>query len=321
MKFRRMNLPLVLCALLATGGALAQSFPSKPIRYIIPFEAGGSSDVVGRYFNQDLAKELGQPIIVENRAGATGVIGLNYVASSPPDGYTLLQFSNTTAVAHYSQSKPFELDKVMTPIGNFNVGTAMLVVNPKILPVLSIPEMVKYVTANPGANYTSSGTGSPGHMMVEAMAKARGLNMTHIGYKGLGPALTDLLAGRVGMIVIGGVLARPHIQSGALRVIANASSSRAVYALDVPTAIEMGFPDLTNDSLTGIVGPPGMQGPVYDQLRAAVKKVTLSDNIQKYLTALGNVNKHIDGPEFRKVLIDDYQRWGRIIRESGIEIK
>ena len=321
MKYKRMNLLLMLGALLAGAGAQAQSFPTKPVRYIIPFAAGGTSDVMGRHFTQDLARELGQPVVVENRDGATGVIGMNFVAGSAPDGYTLLQFSNTTAVAHYSQEKPFEIDKVMTPIGNFNSSISMLVVNPKVLPVRSIAEMVKHVSANPGANYTSSGTGSPGHMMVEAMAKSRGLNMTHIGYKGLGPALIDLLAGRIGMIVISGVTARPHIQSGALRVIASVSSNRTVFAPDVPTSTEEGFPDLKNDSLTGIVGPPGMQGPVYLQLRAAVRKITLSEGVKKFLEAAGNLNRHIDGPEFRTVLIEDYERWGRIMRETGIKLQ
>lgn len=310
-----------LCAVLIGSVAVAQDYPNKPIRFIIPFAAGGSSDLMGRYFAKELSAELGQPIVVENRVGATGVIGLNLIAASPPDGYTLLQFSNTTAVAHYAQNKPFEIDKVMTTIGNFNSSISMMIVNPKVIDVKSLPELLKYVAANPGTDYTSSGAGSPGDMLIASMAKSRNLKMTHIGYSGEGPAMRDVLAGRVGMIVTSGVTAKPHIESGALRVVSSVSSNRSIFAPNVATTTEDGMPDVKNDSLTGVVGPPNLPAPIANRLRAAVRKVTTSEVFRQFLHDKGNINKFIDGPEFRTAIIEDYERWGRIIRESQTAAK
>ncbi len=308
---------LGLAMWLAASASFAQEYPNRPIKLIIPFAAGGSSDVFGRAFAKDLSAELGQPIVIENKVGATGMIGLAQLATSPPDGYTLLQFSNTTAVAHLAQNKPFELDKVMTPLGNFNSSVMMMIVNPKMVDVKSLPEFIKHVEKNPGVDYTSSGAGSPGNMMMESMAKTRKLQMTHIPYSGEGPAMRDVIAGRVAMIVTSGVTAKPFIESGALRVIASVSSTRSLFAPDVPTTTEQGMPEVKNDSLSGLVGPPGMPPAVAQKLRAAIRKVTLSESYKRFLAERGNINHFLDGPEFRTAILEDYQRWNEIMRQTG----
>lgn len=312
---------LMTLALTAVAPAQAQDYPNRPIRFVIPFAAGGSSDIMGRQFARDLGRELGTTLVVENRVGATGMIGLNMVATSPPDGYTLLQFSNTTAVAHYAQNKPFEIDKLMTPIANFNTSISMILVNPKVIDVKTLPELIRHVAANPGVDYTSSGAGSPGNMLIEALSKARGLKMTHIGYSGEGPAMRDVLAGRVGVIVTSGVTAAPHIKVGSVRVVSTVSSMRSMFAPEVPTTTEDGFPDIKNDSMSGVVGPPNLPAAIAERLRAASAKVVKSEEFRKFLFDRGNINNHIDGPDFRKALIDDYERWGRIIRATGIATK
>ena len=314
---------LAVFAIMATavmaGATHAQSYPTKPVRYVMPFAAGGPSDVFGRALARELSADLGQPVVVENRPGATGVIGLNMVTNSPPDGYTLLQFSNTTAVAHYFQGKPFDIDRQMTTIGNFHLGMQMLIVNPDVVNVRTLPELIEHIRSHPGMNYTSSGQGSPGNLLVESMALSQRLKTTHVGYNGVGPAITDVIAGRVGMIVTDGVASKPHLDSGRLRAIVVVASQRSSMLPAVPTSAEQGHADLKNDSLSGVVGPPGMPQPVVDRLRAGVRRAAASESYRAFEASTGNLNKFIDGPEFRSALIEDYQRWGKVIREAGIK--
>lgn len=312
----------ILLGALATavfGTSWAQSFPERPLKLIVPFAAGGGSDIIGRALAKELAAELGQNVIVENRPGAAGLLGLDALGTSTPDGHTLLLFSNTTAVALHYQNKTFDMEKRFVPIGNVITSSMVLLVNPSVVNVRSVPELVEYVKAHPGADYTSSGPGSPGNLGIEAMAIQRGLKFTHVPYKGIGPAILDVLAGRVGILVSDSLSARPHIVSGALRPIASASSFRSPVVPDVSTAIEQGVPQLVNDSLNGLVVPVGTPALVVERLRAAVRRAVAAEGYARLTAENGARNQFIDGPEWGNLLKADFQRWGEVIRVTGIK--
>ncbi len=303
---------------LAAAVACAQPYPSKPIRMVVPFAAGGGSDISGRALAKELSAELGQSVVVENRPGASGLLGLDAIAAAAPDGYTLLMFSNTTAVALHYQNKPFDMEKRFIPLGNVLLASMILAVNPKVLDVKNAAELVEHVKAHPAADYTSSGPGSPGNLGMEAMAMQRGLKMTHVPYKGIGPAIVDVLGGRVGILVGDGVAVRPHVASGALRPIANLASFRSPVVPDVPTAVEQGFPQFVNDSLNGLVVPPGTPPAIVERLRAATRRAVASEAYARFAADSGSKNQFIDGPEWGEVLKGDFRRWGEVIKATGI---
>ncbi len=312
----------ILLGALATavfGTSRAQSFPERPLKLIVPFAAGGGSDIIGRALAKELSAELGQNVIVENRPGAAGLLGLDALGNSTPDGHTLLLFSNTTAVALHYQNKTFDMEKRFVPVGNVITSSMVLLVNPSVVNARSVPELVEYVKALLGADYTSSGPGSPGNLGIEAMAIQRGLKFTHVPYKGIGPAILDVLAGRIGILVSDSLSARPHIVSGALRPIASVSSFRSPVVPDVSTAIEQGVPQLVNDSLNGLVVPVGTPALVVERLRAAVRRAVAAEGYARLTAENGAKNQFIDGPEWGNMLKADFQRWGEVIRVTGIK--
>jgi len=316
---QRRHILLGALATAAFGTIQAQSFPDRPVKVVVPFAAGGGSDLTMRVLAKELATELGQNVIVENRPGAAGVVGLEAMGSTPPDGYTMLLFSNTTGVALHFQGKQLEMERRFVPVGNVVVGSMILLVNPSAVNVRTVPEMLEHVKARPGAEYTSSGPGSPGNLGIEALAIQRGLKFTHVPYKGIGPALLDVLAGRVGIVVSDSTSARPHIASGALRPIANVSSFRSPIVPDVPTAIEQGVPELVNDSINGLVVPVGTPGPIVDRLRTATRRAVAAEAYARFCAESGAKNQFIDGPEWGNMLKADFQRWGEVIRVTGIK--
>jgi tripartite-type tricarboxylate transporter receptor subunit TctC len=316
---RRRHFLLGALATAVVGTTRAQSFPDRPLKLIVPFAAGGGSDIVGRALAKELASELGQSVIVENRPGAAGLLGLDALGASTPDGHTLLLFSNTTAVALHFQNKTFDMEMRFVPVGNVITSSMILLVNPSTVNVRSVPELVEYVKAHPGAEYTSSGPGSPGNLGIEAMALQRGLRFTHVPYRGIGPAIVDVLAGRVGILVSDSLSARPHIVSGALRPIASASSFRSPVVPDVPTAIEQGVPQLVNDSLNGLVVPIGTPGLIVERLRTAARRAVAAEDYARLTAENGAKNQFIDGPEWGNMLKADFERWGEVIRVTGIK--
>lgn len=185
---------------------------------------------------------LGQSVFIENKAGAAGTIGLTTLSAGAPDGYTIMQLNNTTTVALQFASKPLDLDKRVTVIGAFSIAPLILAVNPKVVDVRNLNELIEQVRRRPGLDYTSSGPGSPSNIGMQVFSKRNNLRMTHVPYKGIGPAMLDVLAGRIGVILTDGGAAKPHIKSGAIRAIAIVSSVRSPLAPDVPTATEQGHP-------------------------------------------------------------------------------
>jgi tripartite-type tricarboxylate transporter receptor subunit TctC len=313
---------LAACVVMLAGcaaAALGQSYPNRPIKLIVPFAAGGGSDTLGRIAAHILEANLGQPIVVEDRPGASGIVGLDYFVRTEPDGYTLLVFPGTTAIAFHFQGRTFDLDKTLLPLGNLYTAGLVLLVNPAKVAVRSLAEMVDYLKVHPGTDYTSVGPGSQGNLTMEAAARHLGFRATHVPYKGGPPALTDVLAGQIGIILLDPQTGMGPTTSGRLRMLAALSTKRVSFAPDVPTAAEQGFPDFTVDSLTGLAAPLGTPAPVVDRLTSAMREAIADPGFQEAVRKGGNIPEFIDGPVFGRRIQEEYERWGRIIREAGIK--
>ena len=294
---QRRNVVLGLCvaaatlaAPLASGIAHAQdAYPSKPVRLIVPFPPGGTTDIVGRLYADKLGKELGQTVVVENRGGAGGSIGSAFVASSAPDGYTLgIATVSTHGInpAIYP-NLPFDGEKDFTPVSNLAAVPNIMTVNPKV-PARNIADFIKLAKSEPGKlTYASAGNGSVSHMMGELFKMASGANLMHVPYRGVGPALNDALAGQVDVLYDNLPSTLPHAQSGRLVPLAVAWPKRVASLPDVPTFAEAGLPAVNDASWFGLVAPAKLPQPVLDKLNAAVRKVSADPDVKAKLEALG----------------------------------
>jgi len=304
--------------LLLGASAWSQAYPSKPIRLIVPFAAGGGADLTMRLMATELGTGLGQSLIVENRPGVAGVVGLDALGQSAPDGYTLMFFSNTTSVALRSQKRDFEPRKLFTPIGNAVLATAILLVNPAVVNVKNVGEFNAFLRANPGTHYTSNGPGSPGNLLIAVLGVQNGFKVEHVAYKGAAPAMADAAAGRVGIVIGDALSARPHIQSGALRPIAAVASVRTPLLPDLLTSGEQGFPQFAYDSYNGLVVTAGTPAAIVERLRVATRRAVESPTFAEFVTKAGSRPVYIDGPQWEELLLSDFQRWGEAIRVTGI---
>jgi tripartite-type tricarboxylate transporter receptor subunit TctC len=307
-------LPLVFAA-----AASAQSYPARTITLILPFAAGGGSDLIARAFAKELSGRMGQQVVVENRPGATGMVGFDALSRSAPDGYTIGQVPNATIAAMHFQNRTLDADRMFTAIGNIQLGTTMIAVNPRVIPAKNLQELLAWFKAHPGATYTSSGQGSPSNLVMAGFALKHGLNLVHVNYKGNAPALADVVAGRVSFIFTDSGTLRPHLQSGALAAVATTSMVRAPSFPEVRLASEQGFPELAYDPISAILAPPALPEPLAAELRAKTRQVAESEAWAKTMADMGYKNQYMDAPTLRRFLIDEYERWGRLIRESGIK--
>ncbi|MGE4239796.1 Bug family tripartite tricarboxylate transporter substrate binding protein [Ramlibacter sp.] len=310
---------LVASALLFAGlsSAQAQGYPDQPIKMIIGFAAGGPTDMGGRILAKELSAALGQNVVVDNKPGASGLIGLDALSSAKPDGYTILLMPNATSVALLAQNKPLDIDKRMTVIGGTIVQPMVVVVNPKVVDVKNLKELEAYFKAHPGTPYTTSGHGGPSHVVMTVLAKRRGLNIVHIPHKGIQPALLDTVAGRIGVLLTDAAQSGPHVKSGVLRPIASGGTVRSPAYPDVAMAAEQGVDDFEYDSTNALAAPPGTPPAVMQKLRAALKKAVESEAYTRFASDGGNKAVFTDGPEFRNVLEKDYNRWARLMKEAG----
>ncbi|CFW86516.1 Bug family tripartite tricarboxylate transporter substrate binding protein [Bordetella pertussis] len=301
-----LSLAAILAAPLAAGVAHAQdAYPNKPIRLIVPFPPGGTTDIVGRLFADKLSKELGQTVVVENRGGAGGSIGSAFVASSVPDGYVLgIATVSTHGInpAIYT-NLPFDAEKDFTPISNLAAVPNIMVVNPKV-PAKNIEDFIKLAKSQPGKlTYASAGNGSVSHMMGEMFKMASGTDLMHVPYRGVGPALNDTLAGQVDVLYDNLPSSLPHVQSGAL----------------VPLAVAA--PQRVNDSSWfGLVAPAKVPQPVIDKLYATVVKVSAEDDVKKRLEGLGAAPVANTPAEYAKQISEEIAKNKRIAKEANVKI-
>ncbi len=313
---------LVSTAIFSPIAPAQEPFPSRPIRLVVPSSAGGPGDVVSRIIANDLSTRLGQMVIVENRPGAGNAIGQDFVANAAPDGYTLVHIASQGILNYHLINRPFDFRTAFTGIAQLYPQHAMLAVNPKVpsmANITNVAQLIAYAKANPTTlNYTSSGVGSSGHMMLEKIKLMSGAPMQHIPYKGAAPAFQDVIAGRIP--VWGGTMYYlPQVKAGQIRAIAVGSAKRQPDLPDVPTLIEQGFPGLVAGSLIGYAGPAGMPRHITVRLESEFKTTINKPDVVEKMAKAGVIVGYADGTTFSNAISDYYDYWGKVIRESGIK--
>ena len=316
--FRRMAFAALVAVAGATG-ALAQDWPNKPIRMIVPYPPAGGTDVVARVLTEPLAAELGQPIVVENRGGAAGNLGTDLAAKAAPDGYTFLfTLSSHTINPKLYDKLPFDVERDFVPIGRAASIPQLIAVHPSVK-ANNIQELIALAKAQPGKlSYASVGTGSPSHIAGELFKLKTGVDMVHIPYKGGGPAVTDAIGGQVPVLFVSMPAAWQHVKSGRLRALAVTSDKRSVVAPELPTLAEAGVPDCVVNSWYGAFAPAKMPAPIVQRLNAALVKVLQMPEVRDKLLAQGAEAAPSTAAELDGVVKDELRRWEMVIREAKI---
>jgi tripartite-type tricarboxylate transporter receptor subunit TctC len=306
---------------LASHAALAQAYPAKPIRLVVPFPPGGSTDIVARIVAQKLSDRLGQQVVVENRGGAGGTIGAEAVAKAPPDGYTLVVGTTSThAVAPSVYGKiGYDPVKDFAPISLIAVTPYLLVVNPSVN-VKSLQEFVGYVKARPGKlNYASAGTGSTTHLAMEMLKSAAGLYIVHIPYNGNGPAGTAVIAGQVEILFGSLPAVLPHAKSGRVRPLAVGTPKRSPSLPDVPTVAESGFPGFDASLWLAIMAPAGTPAPIVDRLQKEIHAVIASPDTADALNKAGAEPITSTPAELAAMVKDGVEKYGKVVKQAGVK--
>jgi tripartite-type tricarboxylate transporter receptor subunit TctC len=318
---RRRHLLGASAALLLTGAARAQSFPSKPIRYIVPVAAGGGNDMIARVVTERWGRLIGQQFVVENQSGGGGVIACQTTARAAPDGYTLMQgyvatHGTTPATRHVS----YDAVKDFTPIGMIGGTPNVLVVNAE-LPVKTLLQFIDYVRKNPGrVNYGSAGPGSLTHLTMELFKQEIGAFMLHIPYRGIAPAFTDLLGGQTQAMFPGLAAALPHLRSGRARALAVTGKARSDQLKDVPTLEESGFKGFDAMQWYGSVGPAGMPSDVVKRLNDTQVAVLKDPELRERLSIEAVEPMPMTPEHFGQFIRDDIQRWTALARARKIQL-
>jgi tripartite-type tricarboxylate transporter receptor subunit TctC len=312
----------VCCIFLLDGTVMAQPYPSHTVKIVVPFPPGGSNDIIARILAQKLTERDGQPFVVENRGGAGGNIGSDAVASSDPDGYTLLLTAPpplTTNAALYKNLK-YDPSQAFAPIALVATVPIVLVVHPSI-PVKNVQELIALARAKPGVlNFGSSGNGSTNHLAGELLKSLTGIDIVHVPYKGAAPAMTDLIGGHIPMMFDNMPAVLPQVQGKVINAIAVAGATRAGALPDVLTVAESGVPGFEAFSWFGLVAPAKTPAPVLARLQADVEAILKIPDVQKRFTELGAEPGTLSGGAFGKFLADDTAKWTKIIRSSGATV-
>jgi tripartite-type tricarboxylate transporter receptor subunit TctC len=305
------------------GGATAQDYPSRTVKIVVPFPAGGSNDIIARILAQKLSERSGQQFIVENRGGAGGNIGAEAVASSDPDGYTLLLTAPgpLTANASLYKNLPFDPAKAFAPLVLIANVPIVLMVHPSV-EAKSVKDLIALAKAKPGTiNFGSSGNGSTNHLAGELLKSMAGINIVHVPYKGAAPAMNDLVAGHIPMLFDNMPAVLPQVQSKRVNAIAVAGAKRANAMPDVPTVAESGVPGFEASAWFGLVAPAKTPPAVLKKLEDDVTAVLKMPDVQKRFTELGAEPGTVSGAAFGKFLADETEKWAKVIRESGAKVQ
>jgi tripartite-type tricarboxylate transporter receptor subunit TctC len=304
---------------LAPFTALAQAWPSKPVKIVVPFAAGGATDVVARLLAQKLTDAWGQSVVVENRAGAGGNIGADVVAKSPADGYTLLMTSGSivTANQHMYKSLTYDPSRDLVAITNVASGPQVIAVANDV-PAKDLREFIAYAKANPKkVNYGSAGVGTQTHLAAENFAYSAGVDLTHVPYKGESAAITDLIGGQIQLATPNLGAAIGHIQSGKIRALAVTSPQRSPQLPDVPAATEV-IPGFENAGWFGLMAPAGTPREVIDRVQRDSAKILLSEDFKAALAKQGMVPVANTPSDFAAAIREESGRWAKVIRERGL---
>lgn len=307
---------------LVAPAAHAQAYPAKPIRLVVGFAAGGPTDSLARVLAPELGARLGQPVVVDNRAGASGIIGVDAVANSPADGYTLGMLASTSVVTEALSGRPFDAGRT-TPISLLYDQYNVLVINPAfpgLAGINSLKDLVAYAKAHPNSlNYTSAGHGSMGHLTMAWIASLAGIRMTHVNYKGAAPALNDMLGGQLGVMFGDSISAAPHIQSGKLRPLVISYPERWPDLPNVPTVAEQGFAAVSGVPWVMLFGPPGMPKALVDRLNAELRAIYARPEIAEKIRSFKVTPKTTTPEAARTMITNEYATWKKVIVDNSIK--
>jgi tripartite-type tricarboxylate transporter receptor subunit TctC len=306
----------------AAGAQAQQAWPDRPIRLIVPNAPGASNDVIARTLGQELGKRLGQTVVVENKAGAGGTVGTNFVAKSPPDGYTLLFVSSSlTTNAAAGKDLPYDPVRDLQPISKVASGTFVVVVNNQ-LPVKTFQDFEAYVREQAGKlNYGSAGVGGISHLGTELLLGAAGLKMTHIAYRGMAPAFTDLMSGRVQMALPSLASVKPQLDGGAMRGLATTGSTRSALTPDMPTLAESGLPGFDMEMWWGVFAPAGTPRPIVDRVNHELAGILAMPQTRTIFLREGAEPAYSTPEQLQTLVSSELARWTKVIRDAHIVVE
>src|SRR5688572_6266922 len=313
----------VVAGVLVAGSVLAQPYPAKPVKLIVPFPPGGNTDIVGRLIAQKLSDGLGQQVYVENRGGAGGTIGAEAAAKSAADGYTLF-FATTGTLASAPSMQPdlrYDPVKAFAPISTL-ANAPVVVLAAAEVPVKSLKELVEAAKAKPGQlKFGSAGTGHFVHLAGEMFKTAAGVDMLHVPYKGVNAALTDMLGGRIELMFDAPAQYEPHLQSGKVRALAVASPKRLARLPDVPTTSEAGLPGYELASWFGLAAPAGTPAEAISRVNAEVLKALAAQDVVQTLNKLGLEPAGSSPQQYATMIVEDLAKWRRAVKAAGIKLE
>ncbi len=321
-----LQLLLVIGIAGASIGAIAQTdssepaYPGRPIRLVIPFPPGGTPDIQGRMLTDKLAQRLGQPVVIENRGGANGIIGMELVARAPADGHTIIIATvGTWAVHPYLYKLPYDVLKDFAPVIHVATTPGVLVVHPS-LPVKTVKELIMLTKQRPGQiNYSSAGVGGWFHISTELFAFMTNIKMTHVPYKGAAAALTDLMGGHVHVMVNSTIVTAPHIQSGKVRALATTGAKREATLPDLPTIAEAGVPGYEGNTWSAIGAPARTPRPVVERLNKELAAILQMPDIQQRYAAGGSTVTGGTSEQFHDYLKSELAKYGKLVKEASIK--
>jgi tripartite-type tricarboxylate transporter receptor subunit TctC len=303
--------------------AWPQTYPSRPVRVIVPYPAGGSLDLIGRIYAKGLTDSLGQQFVVDNRGGANGNLGTEAVVNAAPDGYTLVltSSSNLTINPNLYRKMPFDVLRDLAPVSLAAVQRNILVVHPS-LPATSVKELVALAKAQPGhINYGSSGTGSSAHMSAELFRLVTGAQMTHVPYKGVGPATNDLLAGQIPLMFNNLAVSTPFVKSGRLRALAVTGRGRHATLPDVPSMAEAGFPRVDVSLWEAVLAPAGTAPDIIVKLNAEVVKAAQSPEVSQRLASAGADASTSTPQQLARMIRDETAKWAKVVKDAKLALE
>jgi tripartite-type tricarboxylate transporter receptor subunit TctC len=310
----------IAAAVFCSSLAFAQTWPTKPIRWISPWPAGGANDVFSRALAQKLTESLGQPVIVDNKAGAAGTIGSDLAAKSPGDGYTIVMGSSPThaiAPSVYA-SLPYDPIRDFVPVTLVAVVPNVLIVHPSV-PAKSVAELIAYAKANPGKiNFSSTGNGTSQHLSAELFKTLAGVDIVHVPYKGTAPALTELLAGTVQMAFENMPVLLPHIQAGKLRALAVTPAKRSAVLPELPTVAEAGVPGYEAAVWFGVLVPAKTPRPIVDRLHEEIMKALETPDLKARMASLGAEVVGLGPDQFASYLSAEIPKWAKVVKAAGV---
>ncbi|MEA2906429.1 MAG: hypothetical protein QOI12_3816 [Alphaproteobacteria bacterium] len=321
LRFLIAGLALVVAGQILAVQARAQSLSSKPIRIVVPVAAGAATDILGRIAGEWLGKKTGLPVVIENRTGAGGSIALEQVAKGEPDGHTLLVATNGAITINRALFKKEAIDTLtdVVPVAPLAWFPNILVINSKV-PARAAAEFIALAKAKPGSiNYASAGPGSTPHLAVALFARLAGIDIVHVPYRGMAPALTDLVAGNVQAVAIGNATVAPFVEQGTLRVLAVAGPERLSYLRDVPTAAEIGLPGWQVETWWGMFAPRGTPKAIVDQLNGVFGSLIDDPATKKRFDESYYDTMKMSADQFSARVRSDAAKWERIVKETGVE--